>query len=75
VKLQLRDRWTPRQALRVLECLHALYEAVSDAYDEEIHFYLEDQRRRRKRPTRPCRPPPAVDGELARELRDDDIPF
>jgi|GEM_PF-3106752 len=43
MNLDLHDRWTPRQTLRVLDCIHALYEAIWDAHEDELIFYIDGQ--------------------------------
>jgi hypothetical protein len=77
MNLDLHDRWTPRQTLRVLDCLHALYEAIYDAHEDELIFYIDAQvdRLNRNRPAALMQRPPAPEQRSTRDPLDNDLPF
>lgn len=54
LNLRLNRRWTPRQTLKILECINALYDTIWEVHKDEIHFYLENQQERTR--TRKSRP-------------------
>jgi hypothetical protein len=77
MNLDLHDRWTPRQTLRVLDCIQALYDAIWDANEDRLHFYIDGQVDRlnaNRPPTKLPRPETQGLGFL-RDSLDDDGPF
>lgn len=75
MKLQLNDRWTPRQTLRILDCIQALYEAIWDAHEDELLFHLDIQQKRRRlgKPATPSESTPTV--TPTQEPHEDDFLF
>lgn len=75
LQLNRRQRWTPRQTIKILDCIPALYEAIWEAHEKELRYYLdyqEERRRNRKsrRPDEPKLPAPST-----QQRHEDDLLF
>lgn len=75
MKLDINDRWTPRQTLRVLDCLEALHQAIWSAQEAAlVDLIIEDLRDDNVDVQAPIRAPSPTP-PASSDFTDDDIPF
>jgi hypothetical protein len=79
MNIELHDRWTPAQTLRILDCLRALHDAIWEAREDELLFHIDRQvdRMRRKHSAIPPLRSPCAALEVKHQDNDGDpdLPF
>jgi hypothetical protein len=79
MNIELHDRWTPAQTLRILDCLRALHDAIWEAREDELLFHIDrqvDRMHRKHSAISPLRPAcAALEVTQQDNDADPDLPF